>query len=98
MSQASTPPAPALPPTRPIRFVHRGQMVEVDGVGEGNEVQERLIKEIDGRFHHDADRRELHRLMDEWDRDHSLTWRDKFGSLGLLVAIVTFFGWLVRLR
>jgi adenylate kinase len=27
-----------------------GKLVEVDGVGEGPEVQERLIKEIDGRF------------------------------------------------
>jgi adenylate kinase len=27
-----------------------GKLVEVDGVGEGDEVQERLIKEIDGRF------------------------------------------------
>ena len=26
-----------------------GKLVVVDGVGEGNEVQERLIKEIDGR-------------------------------------------------
>ncbi len=27
-----------------------GKLVEVDGVGDGDEVQERLIKEIDGRF------------------------------------------------
>ncbi len=27
-----------------------GKLVSVDGVGEGHEVQERLIKEIDGRF------------------------------------------------
>jgi adenylate kinase len=34
-----------------IDFYKRlGKLVEVDGVGEGSEVQERLIKEIDGRF------------------------------------------------
>jgi adenylate kinase family enzyme len=27
-----------------------GKLVEVDGVGSGDEVHERLIKEIDGRF------------------------------------------------
>jgi adenylate kinase len=31
-------------------YCNLGKLVEVDGVGEGNEVQERLIKEIDGRF------------------------------------------------
>ena len=34
-----------------IDFYERlGKLVPVDGVGEGNEVQERLVKEIDGRF------------------------------------------------
>jgi adenylate kinase len=31
-------------------YCNLGKLVEVDGVGEGTEVQERLIKEIDGRF------------------------------------------------
>ena len=31
-------------------YCNLGKLVEVDGVGEGDEVQERLIKEIDGRF------------------------------------------------
>ena len=31
-------------------YASLGKLVEVDGVGEGDEVQERLIKEIDGRF------------------------------------------------
>ena len=31
-------------------YMNLGKLVVVDGVGEGSEVQERLIKEIDGRF------------------------------------------------
>ena len=35
-------------------YQNLGKLVVVDGVGSGDEVQERLIKEIDGRF--DPDR------------------------------------------
>jgi adenylate kinase len=31
-------------------YANLGKLVVVDGVGAGDEVQERLVKEIDGRF------------------------------------------------
>ena len=31
-------------------YANLGKLVVVDGVGDGDEVQERLVKEIDGRF------------------------------------------------